>query len=213
MERTRSKTSKPSRLGADLACNPLLRPILLGAWGHRLGSDSGRTTSKLEPFSEHGSVASSASATRTGASTLAAEPFPRSRSVQLFSFLYSIFSLFFSSFSLSFLFFVALAFSLSLSFPFFLSLFVLSLSLFSLVSDRRRLVVHADADADPCNARRFSSTRTVCPPARFGGALWVLLRSGLLAGGADAGLRRLAGEDGTQPRPPAIPAVFTLTST
>lgn len=134
MERTRSKTSKPSRLGADLACNPLLRPILLGAWGHRLGSDSGRTTSKLEPFSEHGSVASSASATRTGASTLAAEPFPRSRSVQLFSFLYSIFSLFFSSFSLSFLFFVALAFSLSLSFPFFLSLFVLSLSLLSFLT-------------------------------------------------------------------------------
>jgi hypothetical protein len=129
----------------------------------------------------------------------------------------SLFStLSFLSFSLLFLslfFFSSLLLSLSL-FPFLSSFLSLSsLSLFSLVSDRRRLVVHADADADPCNARRFSSTRTVCPPARFGGALWVLLRSGLLAGGADAGLRRLAGEDGTQPRPPAIPAVFTLTST
>jgi hypothetical protein len=196
-----------------LACNPLLRPILLGAWGHRLGSDSGRTTSKLEPFSEHGSVASSASATRTGASTLAAEPPPPVHA----QFSCSLFStLSFLSFSLLFLslfFFSSLLLSLSL-FPFLSSFLSLSsLSLSSPVSDRRRLVVHADADADPCNARRFSSTRTVCPPARFGGALWVLLRSGLLAGGADAGLRRLAGEDGTQPRPPAIPAVFTLTST
>ena len=212
MERTRSKTSKPSRLGADLACNPLLRPILLGAWGHRLGSDSGRTTSKLEPFSEHGSVASSASATRTGASTLAAEPphpFTLS-SVVLFSptVSFSLFLFFFSLFS-----FFRRSCFLSLSFLSFLPFSLCPLSLFFPVSDRRRLVVHADADADPCNARRFSSTRTVCPPARFGGALWVLLRSGLLAGGADAGLRRLAGEDGTQPRPPAIPAVFTLTST
>ena len=133
MERTRSKTSKPSRLGADLACNPLLRPILLGAWGHRLGSDSGRTTSKLEPFSEHGSVASSASATRTGASTLAAEPPPvhAQFSCSLFStsvfYLFSPFLFFFSLFS----FFRCSCFlSLSLSFPFFLSLFVLSLSFF-----------------------------------------------------------------------------------